>query len=560
MGILTNFAAQRALDEEIATHEAIIRNLKARRNTHSAACKLPDEILSLIFVILKSESVNIGSLALWSSILGVCHHWRQIILNTPMFWSWICLADPKEVIETSMKLSRSAPLCVVCPSSSSWGFSVLDLAQTTVEAAGSRIKRLTIDLSHYDVDLEFTAIITEQTLRGATALQALRLSFLTGNQQNIYLPISMTSSTLSLQVLELSYVLIPINPPQLPSLKKLHITYHDLDTHPLSLSWVIQCLSGSPNLEEVKLATIASTELHGLDTPSVGPFPIALPHLRSFHVSSEYLDDSQLFRYLEIPPSAQVTASYANTRPNSPLPDLKSIQHLFSMLGYGARSSALAPLDKMLINLDDSGPRVFGIKLYKNTINDSIPLIDLTMPLILSAMESYIHLCSRLPLYQVTELTFANANDVTTSSPWSSLLPAFTNLTRFGVQYCNPAMQWAFVQSSPPSNIFLETFCETDQQYSELDLPNHPTDEDLDSLCEAATQGLKDADDTIQECPLTLILLKARRDMGLPFRKYVIKKCVITATQVETLRRFVEVEWDGMEDGGEFLDGDDDIL
>ncbi|KAJ8515951.1 hypothetical protein ONZ45_g6699 [Pleurotus djamor] len=70
----------------------------------------------------------------------------------------------------------------------------------------------------------------------------------------------------------------------------------------------------------------------------------------------------------------------------------------------------------------------------------------------------------------------------------------------------------------------------------------------------AAMQDLEDGDASLREVPLTLTLLKSRRDMGLPIKRYTIKNCILTPTQVETLRRFVEVDWDGIEDGDEALD------
>ncbi|KAJ8473244.1 hypothetical protein ONZ45_g16368 [Pleurotus djamor] len=455
-----------------------------------------------------------------------------------------------------MKLSRSAPLFVVSPALSSANFSEIDLARTTVEAAGSRIKRLSVDWRPLSVDPELIANALESMLSATTALQALRLNLLIGYKRNIYLPISTTSWTTStsIQALDLHHVLIPTDTPKFPSLRKLDITYQESnpDAPRLSFSRVIQFLSGSPNLEEVTLATVSSTEPHNLVESSFGPFPIPLPHLRSFGITSDYLDGSHLFHYLELPPSAHINASYEDLRPNSTSPDLTNVKRLFSSFGFGSRPSAPS-LDKMFINIDDYASQ-FGIKLYENASNDDSPFLAFTIPFILSAMDSYIQLCSSLPLSQVTELTFANADEATTSSHWSSLLPAFTNLTRFGVTCCNPAMQWTLVQTSPPSNIFLETICETDQQYSELDIPKHPTDEDLDTLCEAATKGLEGADKSLREYPLTLILIKARRDMGFPIQKYVIKHCAITPTQVDNLRRFIDVEWDGVEDSEDLSD------
>ncbi|KAJ8522777.1 hypothetical protein ONZ45_g650 [Pleurotus djamor] len=96
------------IDEKIAEHEAEIRRLKYQRNELSAAHSLPSEILSEIATIYKELNVFTGR-ASWLSILGVCTRWRRLIIDLPQFWATISSHDAP-FIETMLQRSIQTPL------------------------------------------------------------------------------------------------------------------------------------------------------------------------------------------------------------------------------------------------------------------------------------------------------------------------------------------------------------------------------------------------------------------------------------------------------------------
>ena len=88
---------QQAIDAEIKSLEESIRVLRLHRNALAPISSLPAEVITTIFSILR---IPISSSPLtpltpcekpdhlpWLRITHVCHHWREIALNQPRFWS-----------------------------------------------------------------------------------------------------------------------------------------------------------------------------------------------------------------------------------------------------------------------------------------------------------------------------------------------------------------------------------------------------------------------------------------------------------------------------------------
>ena len=94
---------QQAIDAEIKSLEESIRLLKSRRNALTPISSLPTEVISTIFSLLRvpvasspltppTPSENPDTLP-WLRLSHVCHHWREITLNQPLFWSHLQIAN-----------------------------------------------------------------------------------------------------------------------------------------------------------------------------------------------------------------------------------------------------------------------------------------------------------------------------------------------------------------------------------------------------------------------------------------------------------------------------------
>ncbi|KAH9037668.1 hypothetical protein EDB85DRAFT_592404 [Lactarius pseudohatsudake] len=87
---------QQAIDAEIRPLEESIRALKLRRNTFAPISSLPHEVIATIFSFLRARvtlfAIKLGKrpdgLA-WLRVAHVCHQWREIALNQPLFWSHV---------------------------------------------------------------------------------------------------------------------------------------------------------------------------------------------------------------------------------------------------------------------------------------------------------------------------------------------------------------------------------------------------------------------------------------------------------------------------------------
>ena len=109
---------QQAIDAEIKSLEESIQALKYRRNALAPISSLPTEVTTRIFSFLRDTSSAFtpdkkpdpDPLA-WLRVAHVCHHWREIALNVPLFWSHIDFRNLSSVgIAETLARAKTAPL------------------------------------------------------------------------------------------------------------------------------------------------------------------------------------------------------------------------------------------------------------------------------------------------------------------------------------------------------------------------------------------------------------------------------------------------------------------
>ncbi|KAH9166930.1 hypothetical protein EDB89DRAFT_1891050 [Lactarius sanguifluus] len=87
---------RQSIDAEIKSLEESIRALRRRRNTLAPISSLPAEVIVTVFSFLRvrvtllafKRGANSDGLA-WLRVAHVCHQWREIALNQPLFWSHV---------------------------------------------------------------------------------------------------------------------------------------------------------------------------------------------------------------------------------------------------------------------------------------------------------------------------------------------------------------------------------------------------------------------------------------------------------------------------------------
>ncbi|KAF4576923.1 hypothetical protein EYR36_004907 [Pleurotus pulmonarius] len=286
--------AQRAIDKEIAAHEAAIRDLKQKRNAHSSISRLPPEIMAAIFVSLK---ITVD----WAA-LGVCRHWRDILLSSPRIWSSIGVHSAKWTSEL-LRRSKSAPLQVnYAPVY--YTEQHLRVAETIMAELG-RIQHLNLALhASFIVDL-----LSRNGGASAPMLEHLRLG-IAGVMESPTLPAVVLRDMPSLRYLELTHIgLSSAKLPPLPRLTHLKLGYTTIHT-----SQLLRLFQHTSNLEEVEITgLVMDSHMDLLGTP------VRLPNLTRISISSsEKLEVATIFANIEYPPTTRVTFNHGHSYTEEP--------------------------------------------------------------------------------------------------------------------------------------------------------------------------------------------------------------------------------------------------
>lgn len=104
------------IDSELSSLAEAARRLRSQRNTLALPCRLPTEILAMIFLwiidlgnIAEPRKFNSPRIKDWYRILHVCTRWREVALDCPLLWSRVDVTSPLWTPEM-LKLSKRALL------------------------------------------------------------------------------------------------------------------------------------------------------------------------------------------------------------------------------------------------------------------------------------------------------------------------------------------------------------------------------------------------------------------------------------------------------------------
>ncbi len=124
--------------------DAEIRTLKRRRNALAPISSLPIEVTTTIFSFFRTrvQTPKWDSLA-WLRIAHVCHHWREIVLNQPLFWSHINFNSFSSV-GTAEILSRAKTAPLHLKADFKWNGALFSTFQKELYSRVSHIRHLTI--------------------------------------------------------------------------------------------------------------------------------------------------------------------------------------------------------------------------------------------------------------------------------------------------------------------------------------------------------------------------------------------------------------------------------
>ncbi|KAJ3545991.1 hypothetical protein NMY22_g2220 [Coprinellus aureogranulatus] len=108
------------VEARVAVLERELRALRTCTNKMTVTCRLPPEVLSTVFIVLKSMHATClkrsalnwnrwGEDLSWIRATHVCRHWRQVALNCPALWAGLPLRRP-EIADVFLRRAKAGLL------------------------------------------------------------------------------------------------------------------------------------------------------------------------------------------------------------------------------------------------------------------------------------------------------------------------------------------------------------------------------------------------------------------------------------------------------------------
>lgn len=437
-----NSRSGNAPEEQIAYHVTSAAHLRARLNALLPIARLPPEILGEIFsfYLLATKAIDSWSSQdyRWLVVTHVCHHWREVALNTPGLWTVIAVPGNLERTQAYISRSKQAPLRIVSlpthdsvtPETQERDLECLQLVAPEFHRAETLV--LALRPRAYDA-------ITSRFPSTTPLLKSLEVSVF-GNE-NWFREMAYDES-----------IAVVLDRGAAPSLTNLRIMFYRLDwrkgvlspslvslellcpqdpTDGVSISEIVAVIRESPLLEFLHLAYILPS--FPPSTTSLPPIitPASLPHIQKFYTVSSALASVYFLDHFVIPASAHVWLTIHSMCPNTAIPLLA--RPLASKLNTRiVPEYSMQPADSLTIDED-------GMWFFKRDTKPRDPFAFPHLRLRLSdsnAAKSLVfdELCTHLPLQDVSSLSI---HDVSLPAPerpnWFRMFNIMSNVESFTI-------------------------------------------------------------------------------------------------------------------------------
>ncbi|KAJ8481440.1 hypothetical protein ONZ45_g15314 [Pleurotus djamor] len=286
----------------------------------------------------------------------------------------------------------------------------------------------------------------------------------------------------------------------------------------ISVTDVLDFLRHTPNLRNATIGTISC------DSISSASSLVVLSSLESLYIVGQDLAASTLLDFLQFPCTARIHATFAFSSQYEV--DPRHITTLRQLCSHVASANSSTPIQKMSLVLNCDSSRCLTL----HWPGERDPFLLLNLPSLSVTIKEYFDLCSTsIPFNRVVELSIDDTRRtmVNTTLLWSKMLPSLTSLKALTIATSDilslPLILQAQGSPAQPNggsinNPELDVITVNSTAWSSLDIPS--------TLAGFFTK---------------------RRDMGIPIRKLAIRDCTISPGEVDSLREFVTVEWDGLE-------------
>ena len=393
------------IDAEICRLRLQICGLMTRRNQQTFIGRIPNEILSLVFVAFVGGHDCLRASVCgpyWFQLTQVCRRWRQVALCDPSLWTHISSQYGNHITEM-LQLSKQLPLKVDIVVTYGRTFMVNGLSKILEEAA--RIHTLCLSVP--------SAVILQSAVdlmvQPAGILDTLELE-VSSSLDTWLLPNELFAAKIPrLRRLHLHNCGIRWDSPLLTNLTDVAIRLPEYGerVERFSLSVVIGRLRDMPTLRVLRLEYCVISILDG-DAASGEPIePLELPLLEGLHLSDEILTVTSVLGLVRVPCSASISLVCGSS-----VAEIVDIARLYGTLGRangGYRETLIRTLciDR---GYDDSGIRFVAYTtecrpsaVMRNT-EDADLVVDISWEAEYGGSSLLVNLCRSAHLGGVREL------------------------------------------------------------------------------------------------------------------------------------------------------------
>ena len=372
---------RQVIDVEIKSLEESVREpiraLRHRRNALAPISSLPTEVFAAIFSFLRSPrtSSRESGKPSWLCITHVCHQWREIALNNPLFWSHIDFDSiPLAGAAEMLARAKKAPLHLeAMVTGSHWDDARLSAFKKELRSRVSHICHLSF-IAHSSLLSDTLKLLVSP----APTLESLSLSILPDYKHRYPPPASIPDTlfdgaTPRLSCLELRRCNISWKSPLLKGLRCLEVFSPSKHERPSLADW-LDALDEMPRLKKLVLQSAS---------PIAPPFPfniertrtVTLPFLADMDISASVGDCALTLSHLVLPALTRLYITAKSMLPNG--------ADMLEFLPYVARHSHgphdMRPLQDVLIRSAWKRIEIFAwLGIDARTYNFTTPLGAMT--------------------------------------------------------------------------------------------------------------------------------------------------------------------------------------
>ena len=305
---------RQAIDAEIELSEGSIRDLRPlrlHRNALTPISSLPPEVFTTIFAFLRPHVTSVAS-ALgrnrnhpdplsWLRVAHVCHQWREIALNQPLFWSHIDFAAfSPAAVAGILARAKEVPLNLEARVFTGYlNDARFSAFQKVLQDRVSQICQLGIATECSRLNRTLEGLVSPALTLEYLSLLSLERHPRNGTEERVVIPDTLFNcSTPQLSSIELWNCDISWKSPLLDGLK--HLEIRSPFEKPILPVW-LDALAEMPQLKTLILHFASPITPPGTSLQSEVERTVTLPSLILFEISAPVIDCGLALAHLVLP-------------------------------------------------------------------------------------------------------------------------------------------------------------------------------------------------------------------------------------------------------------------